>query len=452
MRVSCRRSLAVVVLGLAVLAAVACEPVYQEREVDPLGDVAAGSTLVGCAQAGTTITVTTSSHLDPACTYTKGVVISASNVVFDCRGAHIETTAGSGVGIKVSAPATTPLAHVVVRNCFVKGFLNNVRVTRTGFKTLPLGSEYLNAFSDIVIENSRLYRSAGSGLFVDGYVTGVTVRVLEIAGSGSVGVYLEAGSKDNVVEHSVIYDNGFGDVVPEGVAVTSGSLTFRYHSTGREGIAIDGSRHNRIVGNIISGNAAGGVFLYKNCGEFATQKPGQWWTRPYGADDNLIEGNDISGEPTGVWIGSRMSENQLFMDCSDTPIVATSGRRIYADHAARTTVRNNTLQHLTYGVRIEDDDALVEQNRFVSADAGTDAVLVGTNDRTTVSAHPVRNAVVRDNTAAIDGNATPYRAVYAHEGTTFTGNTASGVPAALVPGPPPLIDPFLFVKDFWLVT
>jgi hypothetical protein len=131
--------------------------------------------------------------------------------------------------------------------------------------------------------------------------------------------------------------------------------------------------------------------------------------------------------------------------------VATSGRRIYADHAARTTVRGNTLQHLTYGVRIEDDDALVEQNRFVSADAGTEAVLVGTNDRTTVSAHPVRRAVVRDNTATIDGNPIPYRAVYAHEATTFTGNTASGAPAALVPGAPPLINPFLFVKDFWLV-
>jgi parallel beta-helix repeat protein len=448
-----RRVLAAVALGMAVLVAVACDPVYEERNIDPLvGEPAAESTLVDCTQANTAVVVTVSSHLDPSCTYSQGFTISGSNVVFDCRGAHIETDTGSGRGIEVSAPVTTPLANVTVRNCFVKGFLNNVRVTRDGFKSLAAGSEYVNAFSNIVIENSRLYRSAGSGVFVDGYVTDVTLRNLEIAGAGSVGVYLEAGSKDNTVEYNTIYDNGYGDVVPEGVPFSVGSLNFRYHSTGREGIAVDGSRNNRITDNTIAHNSAGGIFLYKNCGENVTKKPAQWWTRRYGADDNLIEGNAFSSQPTGVWIGSRMAENQTFMDCSDAPMVSAPVQLVYPDFAARTTVRHNDFQGIDHGVRIEDDDAVVEQNQFHASMAEDQAVVIGTRDRTAVLGHPVRNTVVRDNGATIEGNPTPYGWVYGHEGTAFENNVATDAPAELVPGPEPVINPFLFVKEFWQVS
>ena len=168
-------------------------------------------------------------------------------------------------------------------------------------RPFQLGSEYDAPFSDIVIENSRLYSSRGSGVFVNAFVTDVTLRNLEIANSGGVGIYLEAGSKDNVVEHNTIRNNGFGDVDPvNGVPFDlGGGVQVRVLQTGREGIAIDGSRNNRIAGNIIHSNAAGGIFLYKNCGEYATQKPNQWWQRNYGADGNLLEGNVIAQRARG---------------------------------------------------------------------------------------------------------------------------------------------------------
>ena len=50
-----------------------------------------------------------------------------------------------------------------------------------------------------------------------------------------------------------------------------------HHSTpSREGIAIDGSRNNRISNNVINLNSAGGIFLYKNCGEYVNERPSTW--------------------------------------------------------------------------------------------------------------------------------------------------------------------------------
>jgi parallel beta-helix repeat protein len=440
----------VVVVLVALLAASACRPVLQDTGITRLaGDVDESSQLIGCDRAAERVNVTVTSHLDPSCTYTGGFDVTASNVVFDCRGARIETTTGDGRGIGVRSPATVAQANVVVRNCVVKGFLNNIRVTRTGFKDLAPGSEYADASSNIVIENSHLYESRGSGLFVDGFVTDVTLRNLEIAGSGGVGIYLEAGSKDNVVESNHIHNNGFGDVVPEGVPFDFFGVQFRYASTGREGIAIDGSRNNVVRNNRISANSAGGIFLYKNCGEYATERPNQWWERLYGANGNLIEDNLISYEENGVWVGSRMAENQLFMDCSDPTYAADALRAIHRDVALDNTIRGNTLFKAGLGVRVEDDGTVVEDNVFLSDVATDQAVLVGTKERTAILGEPVSGTVIDGNVSLITGNHEPYRWIHGHVGTVYGENLDALTPAPLVPGTQPTINPFLFVEYFW---
>jgi parallel beta-helix repeat protein len=150
---------------------------------------------------------------------------------------------------------------------------------------------------------------------------------------------------------------------PGGIPFLVGGVEIRYLSTGREGIAVDGSRDNRIVRNRISSNSAGGIFLYKNCGEYFTQQPDQWWTRRYGADGNVIESNKISSAYTGVWIGSRMAENQLFLDCSDPPYLSGAVARFYLDYAKSNVVKRNTFVDVEYGVRVEDDGNRIESNR-----------------------------------------------------------------------------------------
>ena len=445
--------------ALAILGVTACEPAPPPVDELPLptlvGEIGPDSQLVGCDRADQPLTVGASTHLDPACTYTAGVTVTASDVTFDCRGARIEDPTGQGSrGITVTAPTTVALHDVTVRNCVVEGFLNNIRVTRAGFKQLVPGSEYDNAYSGIVIENSHLYRSRGSGLFVDGYVTGVTIRGLEIAGAGGVGIYLEAGSKDNVVEDNSIHRNGFKDVYGEGVPFPFAGLDFRYHSTGREGIAVDGSRNNVIRRNTIGMNANGGVLLYKNCGEFATTEPGQWWHRPYGADGNLIEDNTFYADRYGVWVGSRMAENQVFMDCSDPAYVDEPLTRFHVDDADDTTVRNNEFLYVRYGVRVEDDGTHVEGNTFTNNDPLHRAVVVGTKERTARLGQPVTGTVVTGNTATTPDQAGPVPAyvwIHGHESTTFSGNLAQGATVpGLVAGAQPPQDPFLMVRDLWV--
>jgi Right handed beta helix region len=437
----------VLTLGLGVAG---CVAPYAERPVQPEpATVDPDSQLIGCDQAALRITVTVSSHLDAACTYTGGFDISTSGVVLDCRGAHVEDPEGNDrIGIHVKAPSTVALTDVTVRNCFVKGFLNNVRVSREGFKTLAQGSEYEAPFSDITIENSHLYRSRGVGAYVDGYVTGVTLRALDIAEAGSTGVYLEAGSKDNVVEDSTISRNGYKEVIPEGQPFVVNGIEFRYQSTGREGIAVDGSRHNIIRRNWIAGNSAGGIFLYKNCGEFATTQPEQHWVRWYGADDNLIENNVITTGPTGIWVGSRMAENTFPMDCSDPTYVANPS--IALDHAADNVIRGNALGFLSYGIRVEDDGTRVEANTFGNGVGPAVAVLVGTKYRTTVLGRPVAGTVLTGNTANLPQTPAPFRWIWDRVSTSESGNTANGEPATLIEGTQPPINPFIFAIRIWV--
>lgn len=407
---------------------------------------------IGCDQADVRVTVTASSQLDPSCVYHSGFDITASGVLLDCHGALIEY-AGSGDkrGIFIHAPTTVALSDITVRNCNVRGgFTNSVRVSRDGFKTLAAGEEYDAPFSDIVIEDSHFSESAGSGVFVDGYVTGVTLQRLEIDGAGSVGVYLEAGSKDNVVDDNSIHENGFGDVDPAGKPFVFGGMTFLYLSTGREGIAVDGSRNNRITNNQIASNSAGGIFLYKNCGEYYTSKPEQWWERRYGSDGNLIENNTITDARNGVWLGSRMAENQYFMDCSDPRMLDAGTLVVYRDYARDNIVRGNTFESVDNGVRVEDDRNVIEANAFESQDPADQALYLGTTYRPDRLGEPVRDTVITANTAAITGNAEPYVLAHDDANTTFSANTSNGAPAVLRTGPQPEIDPMLFVRNFWL--
>lgn len=443
-----------VALGLAVVAlvvAAGCVPPPPSDAIDPLvGPLDPASQLLGCDRSAERLVVTVPSHLDPACTYTRGVDITASGAVLDCRGARIQLGVGQGdnQGILIETPVSVPMTNVTVRNCIVEGFApNNLRIRRAGFKDLVPGTEYDAATSNILVENSQFRSSQGSGIFVDGFVTGVTLRDVEVSGSGSVGIYLEAGSKDNVIENSRIHRNGFGNVTPAGVPIILNGVEFRYESTGREGIAIDGSRDNVVRNNWIAGNSAGAIFVYKNCGEDQT-KNGHW-VRNYGATGNEISGNFISSEKNGVWIGSRAAENQYFMDCSDPAYIDAPPRRVHLDPASANTVRANTFLYVNHGVRVEDDATTIADNRFSSYAASDQAILVGTKERTGVLGQPVNGTVITGNRADIAGNAAPYRWVWGHTGTAYSDNRSGQTEVALTEGAQPTINPFLFAIRIW---
>ncbi len=409
------------------------------------------SELIGCDRAGEHLIVERSAHLDPRCTYTGGVEIVASDVVFDCRGALIDDPErNDSRGIVVHGPATVPISNVSVRNCVIRGFLNNFRVTRDGFRALGQGREYQDGFSRIELRNSRILDSRGSGIFVDAFVSDVRLRDLEIGGSGGVGIYLEAGSRQARIINNHIHDNGYGDVDPvNGVPFEIGGIEFRYLSTGREGLAIDGSRDNYVARNLFARNSNGAIFLYKNCGEYATERPQQWWPRRYGADRNRIRRNTIVDEPNGVWVGSRMSENQLFLDCSDSSYLTNDLQRVHEDFAKHNRIQGNTFRNVAFAIRVEDDHTLVERNRIESDNRDHVGVLVGTGYRTSLLGRPVAGVVVQGNYAAVAGNISPFAWIHHSGDTIFRRNRSDPRGTEFTPIVPPQRDFHLFVKQLW---
>lgn len=404
-----------------------------------------GSQLISCDRAAERIVLTVSAHLDPACTYTGGIDVTSSGVVLDCQGALIRNTESSLRGIEVVTPADVPMSGITVRRCNTEGFLNGIRVTRTGFRQLAAGHEYDAPLSNVVIEDSTVTGSRGVGLYVDGYVSEVTVRRTTVTGAGSSGIYLEAGSRNNVVEGNTIRDSGFRENGPNGSLFTLGGQTYRFWGPGREGISVDGSYGNRIARNLLSGNSAGGIFLYTNCGEFVNSRPERWFERRFGADDNVIERNTFLGGPTGVWVGSRMGENTYPMECSDPAYVSGSLLRVSLDRAAGNTVRNNTFRDVMYGVRVEDDRTSVLRNRFEGPDATHHAVIVGTRVRTDALDHPVRDARIVGNESVIVDNPNPYRWVHGTEGMVFERNRVRGRDVGICEAPTVPYNPLIFV-------
>lgn len=441
-----RRSVAsgVCMVVATVLAAAACQPLPPPEP---------GSVLIGCDLAGTRTVVTVTAHLDPACDYA-GIDVVASGVTLDCQGATIAGQPGEGGrGILISSPVDVALHDVTVRNCNVEGFLNSLRVTRDGFRNLEPGEEYDHTTARILIERSTFTGSRGVGVFVDGYVEDVTIRDSRIEGAGSSGIYLETGSRRNQVRDNLILNNGLIENGPGGKLYNLAGVDFWFWGIGREGISIDGSYENAIEGNLLAGNSAGGVFLYKNCGEYPDRPA--YFERRYPSDRNTITANTFVGGTNGVWIGSRMGENTLPMDCTDPAYVDEPLNRVVLDRAADNVVAGNAFHGVTHGVRVEDDGNRVEGNAFHGTppalrggDDGPEnlhAVIVGTPWRTSVLGRPVAGTVVRDNVSTIEGNPHPYRWVSDEAGSTVEGNVALGEPVGWCEAPEPPRGPFVFV-------
>ncbi|MEZ5247039.1 MAG: right-handed parallel beta-helix repeat-containing protein [Acidimicrobiales bacterium] len=400
------------------------------------GDDAEASTAIAldCSTADVRHELTTSTDLDPGCVWTGGFDITASDVVLDCRGALIRSD-GGGRGIEISSPTDTAMSDVVVRNCRVEGFLNNLRVTRVGFRDLQPGVEYDNGLTGVVIEDNEFRNSRGVGVFIDGYVSDATIRDNVIEGTGSAGIYLETGSRRTLVEGNRIHDNGYRENGPGGQVDEFGGLRFRWWGIGREGLAIDGSYENVVVGNSFEGNSHGGILLYTNCGEFPDS--GVWFDRRWPSDRNLIEGNTFTGGLNGVWVGQRMAENTLPMECTKPAFLEGPLQRVTRDYAADNTIVGNEFVDVTYPIRVEDDGTTIEGNTIRSGDPSHHGIIVGTEYRTTVLGEPVIRTSIVGNTLDVTGNESPIRWIHGFDQLTVEGNTSHGRPVGICEGTQP---------------
>ncbi|MBL8394875.1 MAG: right-handed parallel beta-helix repeat-containing protein [Candidatus Accumulibacter sp.] len=347
---------------------------------------AAGGTPPNCPRAEE-ITITQDTRLDPACIYRSTLRIVAGGVLLDCRGALIDAR-GRRFGILIGDRQA--VSEVTVRNCRIRGGGNGVFVGRTepdSVKAAAHDRETLYRISPhhVILESISVDGAAGVGIYLDDYVSAVRIIGSAVHGAGSAGIYLEHGSRHNEIIGSTITGNGYGSFP-----------RYRFGASRREGIAIDASADNRVQGNHIAGNAAGGIFLYKNCQEHVHSRPHSV-PRWQGADRNLIRGNRIEDEQVGVWIAARQSRDLSAWDCGDPPYLGSSH---YLDHARHNRVNDNRFEKVATGVRIEDDDNTVDGNTFIDSDT---PVELGAQLRQAVSGRALQGVEIRDNVVRKSG-------------------------------------------------
>ncbi|TNF25926.1 MAG: right-handed parallel beta-helix repeat-containing protein [Deltaproteobacteria bacterium] len=364
--------------------------------------------------------------LEPDCRYEGTLVLDDNDTVLDCAGATVASTSGRSIRV------VGDIHDVTIRDCYVGG---------GGISVAPAArrpdedddSLRARAPKNVVIEGCHVAHTFMTGVFLGPCSVGVTVRRSIVEDAASAGIYLEWGTQHAVIEDNLIVDNGFryGDGLP------------RVDWQRREGLAIDAAAYTVVAGNTFRGNAFGGVFLYKNCWEFAHGDP-NGPQRLQHAHDNVIRDNVFEDTPIGVWIAARQARDLGVWDCGDpTPYpnplplaeafpedypaqpgafpapwdyaIDYLGRGlmglpcepagdcaperesvwIWPDFAEDNTVIRNRFERIEVtGVRVEDDRAHVSSNLFVGA---FPYVYVGTPFRSRWLDQPVRGTVVADN-------------------------------------------------------
>jgi parallel beta-helix repeat protein len=314
----------------------------------------AGSTTLGqdttprnCLEGD--ITLEQDTTLEPDCIHKARIRIAASNITLDCRNGLIDAE-GRKVAILVGGKRS--VTGVTIRNCRIRNAGIYIGLTEADTQKASKYSRttlYDLTPHDITIEHCLVEDSLSVGIYIDDYVRHVTVKDTTIRNAGSTGIYLEHSSQENRIQHSILTHNGYGH--PPHIRVGLAK---------REAIAVDSSAYNIIEGNHIFSNAAGGIFLYKNCHEHADTNPNSA-PRWQHADHNLVKDNLIEDEKVGVWLASRQSRDLSKWGCGDKPY---AGNRYFPDYAQHNTVEGNTFLRVGNGVIVEDDYNAILNNTF----------------------------------------------------------------------------------------
>ena len=359
------------------------------------GKLPTATTIIDCAQLKPKQTVVVKGHsaLSKGCDLTGQSIrfeLNQSNSSLDCRGALLSTMAddnSKASAIMVKPKTDKAIKNIAVANCHVDGYGHalhirqysnpNQRYTR-GFIN-PAANRAL-APNDIRIINVSSRNSINSGMFVGDHVHDITFDKVRIQNAGTVGLYLEFGSRDNVIKNSVFVGNGFRTFKPN-----------------REAIAVDSSSSNRIENNHFIHNGAGGILLYRNCFEHADDPTrGNHFKRTESSRDNVIANNVFEDEPVGVWVASRQSRNLKGFDCGAYLVKQTPFASYHLDSAKNNQIIDNRFEQVEKGVIVEDDGTIIEGNRF-AATVGM-PIAVGSEIREDSAAGAIKNTRIKNNT------------------------------------------------------
>ncbi|HPE60318.1 MAG TPA: right-handed parallel beta-helix repeat-containing protein [Thiolinea sp.] len=335
-----------------------------------------------------TVTISESMQLPQHCVFEQvTLIINRPDVDFDCNGAVFNgisdkvrheygdsyrppETAPQGVAFRIrnSDAATTPLSNITIRNCQITNYIHGVDValglsaaTRRGLRAGNVNEDSLRAVApgNVQVLGTRIINTHGSGIYIYPYVTGFQLRNSRIKGTDGPGLYLDNGTRDAVIQGSVFMGNGFSSYDPDKLIRSPR----RSDAAKREAIAIDASSGHAILNNTFRDNADGGVYLYKNCWEYAANA--NQIPRTGGANNNRIEGNRFRNETRAVWLAERADRDLHSWGCGDPVVYEHDGAKYYRDYAQDNVVAGNRFENVHIGVQIMDNNNTVRDNVFV---------------------------------------------------------------------------------------
>lgn len=282
---------------------------------------------------------------------TKRINIVDSGVYLDCGGSTIAPKwyNDSYAELNIYTQKTSGEFHrpsdVTIKNCTIYGRVSIYQeIHGTDSSQLPGHTQRIqdSAPSNITLDNLTII---GSGLSGDGamvyFYPGVTHSKLinsEIRGDAPSpnggGIYLGAETAHLTIKNNYIHAK-------------------THH---REQMSIDGSAHNRIVGNKFSALNHGGLYIYRNCGERGQVR--HQWPKQNQIINNIFYYDKYDGEKPTIWLGSRNQKriDNDYEDCHlDDNIPFGSGAN-NEDLARYNAIGYNQIVKLMYHKMIWQDD------------------------------------------------------------------------------------------------
>jgi hypothetical protein len=283
---------------------------------------------------------------------------SASGLTLDCNGGTIDASKGKSFDEKIAVAIRSRKTadgnwdapqSLTVKNCTIKGYVRiyglDINANGDNMRASSLRPEHNKYARDSAPRKVQLrhitFVAAGSiPLYIGPGVTYASVSDSTFTGKASAtAIYLDAESGWNEVRDNL----------------------FSLSSEKRELIAIDGSRNNRIVGNVFENPVNGGIFIYRNCGEAGVIRH----QRP---QYNLIADNvfdyrkSSKTKKPAVWLGSRGGKQRY---CFHDPAHRFGSSADPGDFARNNIVEDNRV--LGGGPRLirnGDPTNMVRGNRF----------------------------------------------------------------------------------------
>jgi len=232
-------------------------------------------------------------------------------------------------------------SDVTIRRCTLNGAIRIVglglngeskAVKESSFKAGHTERAQAASPTNVILYGLTINGQGRIPVYIGPGVTKATLVDSRITGkSDSVALYLDAESGYNIIRN-----NTFN---------VDGKFTLRQFRI-REVIAVDGSAHNQIIGNVIKNADNGGIYLYRNCGEGGT-------VRHQAPQFNFIAGNTIDVTNIGplnygIWLGSRGGNRLYCNEDKGYPFGSSKDNNDFADY---NTVKNNVFIGLSNQIK-----------------------------------------------------------------------------------------------------